>query len=518
LSHVLQTVAGDDHGRCVLRALTQISDGLRAHGSPIDYERRRHIAATATPIDLKSWDGICAAAGVATGGHRKLRHARLWVWELLTGGLPAQAPESVRPNHNSVLADYQRFALRLPHDAVNLLEAHARSVRDSHGCASEPIAWSPPTEWVDLEGLPVPALDQLDLERLAVLLRTERSPIDIAEELNTTLDHVRLVVRGTPELFEPRSRTRAAGSPHRIIPPANLTTDRLGSLVVDEKRTLTSLAAEFGVGRNYLADRLRREGIPVPPSRRRPVHLVDPQWLRVEYLVRRRTLPDIAAEVGTTAPNIARIARMNNIPLRGRGGRSHAASLSTPGDWPKLLAGATRGQGGTERVRRFQVYARLRSLNQAAGALGAHQSVLTMQLAKLESACGGELLVRSTRRQERQRLTELGRRLLAQADEHLGAHPEAPSSLPQPLATAISSFWGSKRLHWFEVSAHAESLTRAATVLGCDRYALDRSIRGLEQAVGGVLLQRSTPVKPHTVTALGRKLLAQMETRFGASA
>ncbi|MDP9388572.1 MAG: hypothetical protein M3Q48_11845 [Actinomycetota bacterium] len=322
LSHVLQAVARSDHGRSVLRALTQLSDGLRTHRTPIDYERRRRIAAIPV-LDLKAWDEICAAA-VPTGGRRKLRNARLWVWELLTRGLPQHAPEPLRPMGPGGSSEYHAFALHLPAVAAGLLEAHARKVLDDHGCDREPPVWSPPTDWVDLDGVPVPDLDSTDIARAAALWRRNRPPSAVADELGLTLDHVRLVLRRQPVLFPPRHRPRRdppprrtapavrSGAPRprkaRTVPPPDLTPERLRVLVVDEKRTLRSLADEFRVGRKYLAERLRREGMPVPPSRRRPTHVVDREWLRVEYLERRRTLPDIAAEVGTTPPNIARIA------------------------------------------------------------------------------------------------------------------------------------------------------------------------------------------------------------------
>jgi hypothetical protein len=97
LSYVLQAIAATEQGSAVLRALTQLSDAVRAHGSPIDYQRRRRIALTDPLLDGPSWSDACAAARIPAGGSRNLRQARLWVWELLTGGLPEQAPASLRP-------------------------------------------------------------------------------------------------------------------------------------------------------------------------------------------------------------------------------------------------------------------------------------------------------------------------------------------------------------------------------------------------------------------------------------
>jgi hypothetical protein len=62
-STVLRNLAATEHGYAILRALTQLSDGLLDHGSPIDYQRRRELAATTTLMDAPSWDRICAKPG-----------------------------------------------------------------------------------------------------------------------------------------------------------------------------------------------------------------------------------------------------------------------------------------------------------------------------------------------------------------------------------------------------------------------------------------------------------------------
>ncbi|MDP9388571.1 MAG: hypothetical protein M3Q48_11840 [Actinomycetota bacterium] len=126
------------------------------------------------------------------------------------------------------------------------------------------------------------------------------------------------------------------------------------------------------------------------------------------------------------------------------------------------------------------------------------------------------LIVRSTRKQANQRLTELGRRLLAQADEHLGQHPATPVPLPEPLDSALSSFCGAKGLRRFTVAAGSDTLAVAASVLGTDRYTVDRSIRRLENAAGGIFLRRSSPSRPHRLTDLGQALLSQLEGHLGA--
>jgi DNA-binding MarR family transcriptional regulator len=253
----------------------------------------------------------------------------------------------------------------------------------------------------------------------------------------------------------------------------------------------------------------------VPPAHPPSKHKVDPAWLRTEYVDRRRTLPDLAAEVGTTPSTIARIACRHGIPLRERGGASHEASLTAPAGFPEPLANAVLGQGGVERVHRFQVFARTPSLNQAARLLGVSQATLSVQLARLEQACGGPLLVRSPRTHRPQQVTPLGHQLLSQADEHLGPHPLAPKDHPEPLASALSSFRGEDRVRRFQVAARLPRLADAARHFGADLGTFNRALRGLEEACGESLFMRSATSRPRDLTAAGRLLLRQADEHFG---
>jgi AraC-like DNA-binding protein len=417
VSHVLQGVAAAPCGDAVLAALTELADALHAHGGPIDYERRRSIALRALELDQATWERICRRAGVLAGGVRRLGQARLWIWETLTGGLSHQAPPELRPKAADSTAVYHEFALRLPEGAIRGLEAQARTMLDAAGCGAEPLTWSPPRDWVTGDRLPGPEPGSVDPRAVARLL-AERLPAgEVAERLGTTIDHVRLLVRAHPQSSPSRPR---AGRPSRSSIPEPLLR-QIETMVVEQDRTLRSIAAEYGLGRTTIARRFRQEGIPIPSSGGRPKHRIDPSWLRRQYLDHRRTLPDLAAEAGTTPCNVARIARRHGIPLRERGGGSHAASLNAPVALPDPLGRAVLGQGGIERVRRFRVIARSRSIGEAARRLGASPTVLGVQLRRLERASGGRLIVRTPRnRRQPQAPTSLGLLLLGQADAHLG--------------------------------------------------------------------------------------------------
>jgi len=222
-----------------------------------------------------------------------------------------------------------------------------------------------------------------------------------------------------------------------------------------------------------------------------------------------RTLSELAAEVGTTPPNLARIAAKYGIDLRERGGASHAASLRAPIGFPEPLATAALGQAGWTRVRRFQICAGSRSMNSAAKVIGCSAGVLSTQVARLDRACGGPLLVRTGRDQRPQQLTKLGRCLLAQADEHLGANAEAPPTLPLPLGAVVGLLGGERRLRRFEAAARSPTVVDAARALGLRPYVVNNAVRSLEGVVGGALLDRTDSRSPHRVTRLGRRLLRQ---------
>jgi len=293
-----------------------------------------------------------------------------------------------------------------------------------------------------------------------------------------------------------------------------LTTERLRSLVVDEQRGVKSIARDYDVDRKTVAAALVRENIPMGPPGGRTRFAIDGDWLRREYVDKRRPLPDIAREFGTTPTNISRIAKKHGIPLRARGGPSHARNVALPSAaLPLPLAVAIAGEGGPERVRRFQILARCPSIRQAAGPIGCNEPTLYAQLCRLERACGGDLVVRYTRSHERQQLTPLGRHLLEQADSHLG-HPASapPQDLPHPLSAAVSCLQGPERVRRFVTIAAAASLREAARFLGAHETTLSNQVKMLEAACGGQLLRRRTgPRAPQRVTALGRLLVEQAE-------
>jgi hypothetical protein len=97
-------LTADPHGSAILGALCALADTLDRDGSPIDYTHRRELAARIELLDAHTWTVICRTTGTLVGAGAKLAHARLWLWETLTEGVPDQAPpRSARtPPHSSI--------------------------------------------------------------------------------------------------------------------------------------------------------------------------------------------------------------------------------------------------------------------------------------------------------------------------------------------------------------------------------------------------------------------------------
>jgi hypothetical protein len=129
---------------------------------------------------------------------------------------------------------------------------------------------------------------------------------------------------------------------------------------------------------------------------RRPIAM-DPQWLRKQYLVRKRTTQDIAREIGAEDETVRRRLQHLRIALRPAGVHSSTAMLTKldgrlPLDIRKAVEGSLQGW---HRLQRFQIAMAFPNLQTAADYLGAHQSALVTQFQRLEADIGETLFPRS---------------------------------------------------------------------------------------------------------------------------
>jgi hypothetical protein len=257
-------ITADPHGNAILAALCTLADRLDHDSAPIDYQRRRQLANTIELLDRRSWRVMCRAAGTPAGGPPKLAHARLWLWETLTGALPRHAPSALRLATPEFLPHHYRFPLGLPAETVKRLNQHARHLLDTHGCANEPLTWSPSSDGIAIDRLPGSDPDAIDPGAVHDAIDNQPTVRHAALQLGTTVEHLRYIVRKHPrELHDPT----AATAPARVRFAAQLGPHQLQQLL-DHGQSLRQVEAYRGIARRTLRDELVAHNLPVPPKNR----------------------------------------------------------------------------------------------------------------------------------------------------------------------------------------------------------------------------------------------------------
>jgi DNA-binding transcriptional ArsR family regulator len=214
----------------------------------------------------------------------------------------------------------------------------------------------------------------------------------VAARLGTSTDHERLALEHIP---------RPARDWGRNTPPVTwrwrqrastvLTRDFFDREYVHAGKTLRDLEAETGFPRKFLAASARDHGISVT-SAFQPAP-IDADWLREQYLSRRRSYSDIAAELGVRTEIAA--ARRYNIPSRPAEVHSRPEMITTLStDIPRAVEG---GLNGWHRLRRFQTAMTFPTIEAAATHLHTHQSALIQQFQRLERDIGAKLYQPSAR-------------------------------------------------------------------------------------------------------------------------
>lgn len=492
VSHVARHLAATPEGSAALKCLADISEQLDRGRCPIDYERRRSIPLGPDLLADAEWKGIARASRMAVGDARRLTHARIWMWETLTGSEFDPAWVSAEFGATDISLTYPSFHRNLTADAADGLREAGEAFLRRVGISGEPLEWMP-----DFQSQTI--MDAETRQRIRGAVTSGAAPGDVADQEGLTFEHVKLIMRIT------HASTRAARPSLTLaaIPP-----EVISEMLVGRSLTLRQAAAELGVDRKTLSRHCRIAGIDYQAPGRRKTWHVDPEWLRQQYVDLGRPMPDIAREIGCSPAQVARLAREFSIPLRDRGGRSHA-SATRPADVPGgVLPLALRGQGGEQRVRRFLVVAESRSMNDAAQRMGINPVTVLSQLRRTEQAVGGQLIERATKSHAAHTFTALGRELVEEAVLHFGL--SSRPQIPEPLASALSIFRAPERLERLSVLLFGHPLREAARQAGTDPGTFARSVRDFERAWGFPLISgamaRSEPVD---LTPQGELLLRQ---------
>jgi hypothetical protein len=377
VQHQMRILAKTPGGATALRILTELSMAIDRHDLPINYARRRHLAATTDLIDAATWRRLAHQFHHFKGSRRRLEFARRYLYELLTAGNLAIAPHPYTLPHGILRFEYHDFVLGLPAGLVTTLAEHATDLLNQAGI-NEPLQWHPPTDWITVHDWPGADPDHTDPAPIHQDLISGTTPSHVAKSHGLSTEHLRYLLR------------------HHPLPGKDHRTPRRGTI-------------------------LPLQPDETPPPHAPGVHYIDPAWLREQYITWQRTLRGIATEIGCTTVTLMNFAKQHHIPLRPRSGGnafiSQTATTVHPADLPDLLRTALTGQRARQRVERFLLIAEHRNLRQAAEHGGGSRSAYSMQLTALERQCGGDLIGRGAPRLGE--LTPLGQQLRQQAMQHL---------------------------------------------------------------------------------------------------
>jgi hypothetical protein len=430
LGNTVSDLARDGHDG-VFAAICLLADYLDTNGSPIDYQRRREKI-TKPAIDLDTWRHLAFTAGAHPGQHTRLLQAQRHLHEMLTGAdlTDPRCPLALRGARDR--RDHLEFAASLTTPLREKFAAHAQAHLASLGI-HEPLTWEPPAELARGLILPGREVTDLDLAHVRHLVAEEhRAPEQVATILGTGIEHVRLALERLPREPRPwghtapptafRSRTRAK---------ALLTGEFLGREYLAGGKSLQQIADENHLHRRAVTAAARAAGIPIRAANQYP-GMLDPAWLREQYLGAKRSFQQIADDLGTSRMTVIRAAKAHGITARPQGVASRPELLQTlPAHLPADIKAVIDGQlHGWQRLHRFAAAITYPSIRQAAKALGIYESRLHHQLERLEHDIGAPLYHRATAT-EPLRPTDRGAALL-KALQHSDIQDLAAASTSTP--------------------------------------------------------------------------------------
>lgn len=323
LSHVLQQLQAHKNWKDLREAIIRLVDYFDAHGSAIDYQRRRSLDYR-TLLPQHRWAQINRSTKTPAGGDTPLAIARCHLYSTISTAPARNAPWFISTyQFAAAVAD---FPAQLTAPLAQALDTEAK-IFLKHNHINEPITWHPPTNL--LEGLSLPGTDprHINKQQLHHLLQKDRPLSAIARQLDVPAPVLRHLLTLHPRPAQPETTTdlpAAIDSLRRALPAHRLT-----ELYCQQRLSLRAIGTRYGVSRQAVTRLAHVYGVELRlPQRPRQHDDVDRDWLYTEYVICGRTLPELAAELGMSTGNITRWAQHHGIERRRRGRRCKATELA----------------------------------------------------------------------------------------------------------------------------------------------------------------------------------------------
>jgi hypothetical protein len=154
---------GDPGWPSTLGALRELARHLDTHDTPVDYTRRRHLDYHRL-LPPPTWTEICRHTGTIPGGDSRLRTARRWLFERLSGTPADLAPHPLTVQDPETRAQVAAFPRLLTPALVHALDDYTRAFLDEQHITDEPATWHQPTAMLDSLDLPGPDPARIDID------------------------------------------------------------------------------------------------------------------------------------------------------------------------------------------------------------------------------------------------------------------------------------------------------------------------------------------------------------------
>lgn len=388
--------------------LAELAYALDARGAPVDYARRRSLFTWSTVrLDPTAFRRM----GIQLGWDRTGPREALLTWYLLmllTGEHHPPPPRARRP----FPAHTTRLRFRAPVAVRSFLDREAERILEEHKIG-EPVTWEPPASWAPSTAWPGVDPEQADKDGFSQLMARSETAGPVAAELGWTREHVRLYCEISGCGLAPLSANGKPIAPER---EQVLAAENLRDLYEGQLLPLNAIAQRAGCNTVTVRALLEIDGVAARGRFRRPLppEGIDRAWLEREYVQRRRSMAELAAERGVGIYYLTKLATGWEIPIRGvNGGYSGLGHLHL--DFQPSAALDTVASGPTA-LDRLAFLTRLpghRSFAAAGRAIyEGHGDLLRHRLRQIESAVGFEVIDRQTTPLAP---TERGAALLAEA-------------------------------------------------------------------------------------------------------
>ncbi len=280
----------------VATALTRLADYLLDHPSPIDYARRRRLDYRNILPD-NDWQEIFATTdfGRLDCAHTGQR-VRNWMFDRVSM-LPANRSPFAAPT-SAPRGRLEPIELLAP-PIGDRLDALATRFLRQHRIFDEPVVWSPPLTLVADLDLPGPDVEALNIEQLHHVIRAQpQSTHAIAQAMGVRPLVVRRLLERAP-LQQPLCRGQQRPKKPTRLDRARTQLSRaeLARLHEQENWSMHAIGKQFGIDSDVVKQLALEQHISIHLHSRRPKP-VEPEWLYHEYIVKQRTVRDIAREVG----------------------------------------------------------------------------------------------------------------------------------------------------------------------------------------------------------------------------